>query len=191
MVVRPDDASCTSEAGRAGGLELDDEDAVLPGGAGQRAVRRGGGRQPSTRSSPRCGTASAPTRSVAATGEEIAALIAWGQRLREPAGRPADGADRVPRRHLPARTADLDATSGSWSSPSTPPRWTGSSGSWPSAATGRAPSWRRSRARRRPRSGRTSGPGSPRRRTSSRCGSWSPPTPPARASTCRPTATGW
>ena len=72
----------------------------------------------------------------AATSEDIASLIAWGQRY-----------ENRPDSRLTALLQFLDAvcrpdgkpgpTSGSWCSPSTPPRWTGSSGSCPSAATGR------------------------------------------------------
>ena len=60
VVVRADPASCTSERRRrAAASSLDDEERVLPGGPRQRPVRRGGGRQPSTPSSPRCGSSKA------------------------------------------------------------------------------------------------------------------------------------
>ena len=91
---------------------------------------------------------------VAATGQEIAALVAWGRGYRAPAGLPPDGADRVPGRDLPPGR-HAGATSGSWCSPSTPPRLDWIADVLAQRGYRTATSWRPSRARRPPRTART------------------------------------
>ena len=129
-----------------------------------RVRRRIGPRQPTTRTSTtrRFSAAGSPTRKRATPqhpeftalrhskalrparrrdgqGHRVADRLGPG--VREPAGRPAHRADRVPGRRLPSRR-HLEQRAGRGVHRVRRRRWTGSSGSWPSTATGRAPSSR-------------------------------------------------
>ena len=188
MVVRAD-AAALRRLRRRIGLEDDDEDQYYQEvlGSGQSDEEEGAAEHPeftalrhSKRSDPL----------VAATQQDIDSLIEWGL-----------GYENQPDARLQALIAFLDAVCRPDGRTWTNERVVvfteyAETLDWIVRVLGqhgyrKASGSRSSRARRPPRNGRTSARSSPRHRTSSRSGSWSPPTPPARASTCRPTATGW
>ena len=136
-----------------------------------------------------CGSRRARTRSSPPSPGSSSGLIEWGLELREPTRLPARALLDVPRRGVPSRRHALDQRAGRGVHRVRPHRRLAAPRAGPARL--RATSWPSSRARRPPRTASTSARSSPRTRRRSRSGCCSPPTPPVRASTCRPTATGW
>ena len=91
-----------TESGGGSGLESRGRGPVLPGGARQRAVRRGRGRHPAPGvHRPAAQQGLGPAGGRDGQGHRVADRLGPG--VREPARRPAHRADRVPGRHLPSR----------------------------------------------------------------------------------------
>ena len=152
--------------------------------------RRGAGRGRGRRHGPFGQNPGRTDRHLRAGDRAPAADGDVGGAVRDQPGREGQGADHLPEGGLPARRRSTGRTSGSWCSPSTATPRSGSRTcsprrAWPGSGCSCCTAAWTPRQREQLRLAFQSRP------TRTRCASCSPPTPPARASTCTSTATGW